>query len=625
LRIGAWLSVLVASVALEPIPAESAPSQVAGDAVLILDGTVTGGAASIEGAEAAAQGLRVDIVDAAAWSAMTTDQFAAYRAIILGDPTCQGLNPDIEAAMANASTWGPVIDGNIVITGTDPVFHASQGGATLTQRAVDFAVAQPGKTGAYISLSCYYHDTPSGTAVPLLDGIGGGGFTVTGVGCYNSAHIVADSPALASLTDADLSNWSCSVHEGFQTWPGGLIPLAIARDFDSSFTASDGSQGPPYILAGGDIRSFPLSISPLSSTGSAGGPHTVTAELLDGVTRLPVVGAKLLFSIVSGPNAGGTGSCAPVTCVTTADGQVAWTYRSNGQAGDETIRVAYDVNGNGAVDVGEPQTTAGQHWTAVVVEVDYVALGDSYASGEGTFTYDVHREAQNCHRGPDAWPRVIERRVVEIPRIEHKACTGAKSPQLLEPYKGNPAQILPTSPNFGVELVTLTIGGNDVGFAGILKDCYLPGGTCADDPGSRGFNNKLRGMKARLLNDIYPAVELAYPNAQIVHVGYPRLTPEPGVQPFRCGWLGADEQVAGVELARKLNGAIAEAAAVNPRVEFIDITDSLDGHELCTGDSWMVDVSTFGGTERGHPNARGQAAMAQSVATQLGYSFVPEF
>jgi hypothetical protein len=348
-----------------PVPANAAVS----DRVLILAGTVTGGTASIEATEAAAHGMAVDIVDGSTWSSMTAAQFANYRAIILGDPTCYGpgTSPDINAAAANATTWGPMINGNIVIAGTDPVFHASQGGATLTQRVVDFAIAQSGKTGAYISLSCYYHGTAPNTPVPLLDGIGPGGFTVTGVGCYNNAHIVAESPALAGLTDADLSNWSCSVHEAFQTWPGALVPLAIAKDFDSSYTASDGTQGPPYILAGGDIRSFPLSVSPLNDSGPAGTSHTVTAQLLDGTTRAPVSGAKIGFIVTSGPNAGAHGSCVPATCLTDTNGQVAFTYASNGTLGSDSIQAFYDSNGNGIADVGEPQTTAGMTWTKPLI------------------------------------------------------------------------------------------------------------------------------------------------------------------------------------------------------------------------------------------------------------------
>src|SRR5439155_3440992 len=63
--------------------------------------------------------------------------------------------------------------------------------------------------------------------------------------------IVEQHPALSGLTDTDLSNWSCSTHEGFVQWPAEFKVLAISRDVPSSYTAPDGSSGAPYIVARG--------------------------------------------------------------------------------------------------------------------------------------------------------------------------------------------------------------------------------------------------------------------------------------------------------------------------------------------------------------------------------------
>lgn len=221
--------------------------------VLILDSTVTGGANSIEAKAAAEKGYGVDIVDAATWSSMTAEQFAAYRAIVLGDPTC-GDESLVAAAEANALTWGPVINGNIEIFGSDPVFHATEDNpaiAAVTQRGVEFALGQAGKTGAYISLSCYFHGVASQTHVSLLDGLdsNGSGFSVHGVGCSDSIHIEASSPALEGITDELLSNWFCSVHEAFDSWPAKFGVLAVDTDAGSLYTGQDGTTGDPYILA----------------------------------------------------------------------------------------------------------------------------------------------------------------------------------------------------------------------------------------------------------------------------------------------------------------------------------------------------------------------------------------
>ena len=224
--------------------------------VLILGPTVTGGMASDEALAAIAAGKTVEIADNTQWAAKTAADFGAYDALIMGDPTCAGSGgsaPNIAAAEANRTTWSPTIDGNVVIIGTDEVFHKSQGGLQLTNSAVSFAGAAAGKTGLMISLSCYYHAGTGMThTIPVLDQFGT--FTAVGVDCYNDAHIVATHPALGTLTDANLSNWSCSVHNGFAAVPSGFLTLAIAENITGPYsqTYPDGTFGVPYILARGE-------------------------------------------------------------------------------------------------------------------------------------------------------------------------------------------------------------------------------------------------------------------------------------------------------------------------------------------------------------------------------------
>jgi cysteine-rich repeat protein len=110
-------------------------------------------------------------------------------------------------------------------------------------------------TGLYYALSCYYHGQDN-VKVPSLAYFGE--FVMGGVtSCYDKAHIVASSPALGSLTDADLSNWSCSVHEAFKSYPSvginGFQALAIADGVvaEGTQTFADGSSGIPYIVSRG--------------------------------------------------------------------------------------------------------------------------------------------------------------------------------------------------------------------------------------------------------------------------------------------------------------------------------------------------------------------------------------
>jgi hypothetical protein len=244
-RIAVMLGVVAAVAAFSAGTAAAGP-------VLILNSTVTGGLASDEALAAIAAGKTVELASDAQWAAKTAAEFGAYDALIMGDPTCGSVG-SIAAAEANRTTWSPTIDGNIVLIGTDERFHSGQGGLQLTNSAVKFAGDAAGKTGLMVSLSCYYHSASGMTHnIPVLDQFGT--FTAVGVDCYNDAHIVATHPALAGLTDASLSNWSCSVHEGFAAFPASFLTLAIAENISGPFTRTypDGTFGVPYILARGE-------------------------------------------------------------------------------------------------------------------------------------------------------------------------------------------------------------------------------------------------------------------------------------------------------------------------------------------------------------------------------------
>jgi hypothetical protein len=312
----------------------AAPAAAATGEVLMLDSTLTGGASSTLAQKFVAAGKTPVVVDGTTWASMTAAQFDSYDAIVLGDPTCQSLGA-ADPAEANAAVWSSVVDGNVVIIGTDETYHQGQGGADLMEKAAAFTVAETGKTGAYISLSCYYHDTAAMTPVPLLSGFGT--FTATGVGCFNDAHIVATHPALAGLTDATLSNWSCSVHEAFDSWPVSFEVLAIAEGIGSSFTAPDGSVGTPYILARGVDVISDIDLAPAEATNPIGTSHTLTATVTtdDPAPGTPVVGTTVTFSVIAGPHTGTTG-----TGVTDSTGKATFAYTGT-MLGTDTIEATF--------------------------------------------------------------------------------------------------------------------------------------------------------------------------------------------------------------------------------------------------------------------------------------------
>jgi hypothetical protein len=400
---------------------------------------------------------------------MTTAQFSSYKALIIGDPTCSETVPT--AAVASASAWGPAVTGNTIIIGTDPVFH---GKTQFVNQAVDFVLAsESGQVGAYLDLSCNYDNQPTSTDAAMLDGLrGAGAFTVHTASCYNDAHIVATHPAFTGLTDSYMSGWSCSVHEVIDTWPADFQVLAIAKDLNSTFTASDGTVGAPYVIASGSgLRSFPLSVSPTSGTAAVGTGYSVTATLLDASTHAPAPGVLLQAAAgaASGLSVGTTLACSTSLCKTDANGQVTFSYIST-SPGDQVITVWVDANANGRIDVGEPQVRSAVTWTRSR-STTWLALGDSYSAGVGIAGPPDDPNNPNCMQHSDSsysgQARTTEASAGHTIAFKFAACAGAVTADILSSSQRGTTQfpqiqyVTANTP----DLVTLTVGGNDMGVA----------------------------------------------------------------------------------------------------------------------------------------------------------------
>lgn len=359
--------------------------------VLILGPTVSGGAGSNEALAASGLGYTVEVVSAAQWLAKSSADFATYRAVILGDPTCVGNTGPIAAAESSTGIWGPSIDGNVIINGTDAVFHQGQGGLQLTNSSIAFVLADDPfktKTGAYISLSCYYTNACVPTLIPVLDAVTiPGSCTMIGdcvLGCYNNIHIVATHPALSGLTDATISNWNCSLHEAFVTWDSlNYQVLAIARDIASNYTAPDGSQGIPYILARGATVISDITLGPAIDTNQIGDPHTVTANVTVG--GVPQVGVTVTFTVISGPCAGGLG-----TSVTDALGNASKTYTCL-TPGTDVIKATF-TNSLGVV---QTSNLVRKVWEDNPLPVEMSAFTSAVSQNDVTLNWTTSSEENN--------------------------------------------------------------------------------------------------------------------------------------------------------------------------------------------------------------------------------------
>ncbi|WP_315128717.1 GDSL-type esterase/lipase family protein [uncultured Actinomyces sp.] len=262
----------------------------------------------------------------------------------------------------------------------------------------------------------------------------------------------------------------------------------------------------------------------------------------------------------------------------------------------------------------------------------YAALGDSYASGSGIAPYAPGTDGADgngCRRSTAAYPHRVGQDVDR--RLSFHACAGARTNDFYQAKaQDEPAQLDQLGRDTG--LVTFSIGGNDVGFADVMRDCIdglelLPFKTCHGEERITGrvdaALDALRGTGAQADVHSYDAIlddiGSRAPDAEVVAVGYPPLFPAEGggggMLSDRCEGVKKADQRWMVEKTNELNG-IVQAAAQRHGALFADPSAGFAGHELCGQDqAW------FGGLLSAvpfHPTQDGHAAIAQNILTTLG-------
>ncbi|WP_309060180.1 SGNH/GDSL hydrolase family protein [Streptomyces sp.] len=220
----------------------------------------------------------------------------------------------------------------------------------------------------------------------------------------------------------------------------------------------------------------------------------------------------------------------------------------------------------------------------------YVALGDSYSSGVGAGSYIS--SSGDCKRSTKAYPYLWA--AANSPSsFDFTACSGARTGDVLS------GQLGPLSSATG--LVSVSVGGNDAGFADVMTTCVLQSdSTCLSRIATaRAYvDSTLPGR----LDSVYSAIRTRAPNAHVVVLGYPRF--------YRLGTscLGLSEtkRKAINDAADHLDNAIAQRARAHG-FTFGDVRTTFAGHEICSGNSWLHSVNWLNIGESYHPKAAGQS------------------
>ncbi|AXE78720.1 SGNH/GDSL hydrolase family protein [Streptomyces atratus] len=220
----------------------------------------------------------------------------------------------------------------------------------------------------------------------------------------------------------------------------------------------------------------------------------------------------------------------------------------------------------------------------------YVALGDSYSSGVGAGSY--LSGSGDCRRSTNAYPYLWA--AANSPSsFAFVACSGATTSSVAG------SQLGALSSSTG--LVSVTAGGNDVGFADVMQDCVLSSeATCLSSVSSAV--SQMHNSLPSGLSSLYGSIRSRAPQAHVVVLGYPRFYQLSG----SCiAGLSEKERAAINNASDVLNGVIAKQA-VNAGFTFSSVVDEFTGHELCSGDAWLHSV-TLPVYNSYHPKAAGQS------------------
>jgi hypothetical protein len=262
---------------------------------------------------------------------------------------------------------------------------------------------------------------------------------------------------------------------------------------------------------------------------------------------------------------------------------------------------------------------------ARAADIPYTALGDSYSAGEGNDPFDG-----SCHRAlraDSAYPRILPGLVGYVGAPDFHACTGAVTADVWQrPQPGKRGQLTQTTyVGPADKLVTLTIGGNDLHFSSIVRECLLDF-DCTESDLARRVEGELGPIVAKLV-DTYEHVRADMaPSGYLVVAGYPHLFAlgddagcNPLISPEESAWVDRLVDRGNTRIARAVR--IARASAGN--VFFVDVTGSFAGHELCTAQPWLhgLEPSAHEGLNpfqgNYHPTVKGQHAYATAFAAFL--------
>jgi len=250
------------------------------------------------------------------------------------------------------------------------------------------------------------------------------------------------------------------------------------------------------------------------------------------------------------------------------------------------------------------------YWQGVQTTVksgEYVALGSSFAAGIG-LGQRVHGSPIQCFRTAGGYPTLVAKKTGM--RLVDMSCSGSTTKHILS---GGQLLLGPQLAAIGpaTKLVTITSGGNDVGYIGDLM-------VASGNMGRFGawLHGDIKSADARpydVVTDnlitIINSVRQKAPSAKILIINYPSIIPPNG----SCAALGINKEQADISRTLAQQLALATKRAVDESgAQLVDIANASVGHDVCSKAPWVNGASVKAGTAF-HPNAAGAEATADAI------------
>jgi lysophospholipase L1-like esterase len=272
-----------------------------------------------------------------------------------------------------------------------------------------------------------------------------------------------------------------------------------------------------------------------------------------------------------------------------------------------------------------PLATAGPAAAEPAPVQHYVALGDSYAAGP--LVPIPTGEPAGCLRSNQNYPSVVAHEL-GVADFHDVSCSGATTEDITGPQSvplgKNPPQLDALTPE--TQLVTISIGGNDIGFGDIVTECakrspLQPTGSACKDHYTAGGTDELAQRieeAAPKVAHVLAAIDERSPDARVLLVGYPAILPDkgPGCFPLVPFSPGDVDYLRGVE--KQLNAMLGDQAS-RAHVDFVDTYTPSIGHDACQlpGTKWVEGLVPTAPAAPVHPNALGMRAIGGIVVDAL--------